>query len=146
MSRSDEEKRAVTTLRCRCVLLWLPVLIGLSVSTGWCQSSAALVSCDRDCHLDGSGAGEELPERRIKALAVQDPTHRPVTQTGIPRGSDEPWSDGLCSVDLTTGDWSALVLAECASEEIAEISPMIPARSFPVPVVRSRCPRLLRRV
>ena len=65
--------------------------------------------------LSAVGGGDGPPQRRITALAVQDPTHVLVTQTGIHRGSDEPWSDGLYRVDLTTGDWSALVLAERAS-------------------------------
>ncbi|MBN1477599.1 hypothetical protein JXA47_12660 [Candidatus Sumerlaeota bacterium] len=81
--------------------------------------------------LSSTGVGEGPPRRHIAALTAEDATHALAIQSMIHRGTDELWSDGLYRVDLTSGDWTPLVLAELASEAAENIDFMDPREVLP---------------
>lgn len=81
--------------------------------------------------LSSSAVGDGPPQRIISALAVQDPAHALVTLATQVRTLTEAWGDGLYSIDLSTGNWTPLVLAPPVSDETELVDLVDPREIFP---------------
>lgn len=70
----------------------------------------------------GSGVGLAPPAPMITAIAAEDATHVIVAHVAYQRNPAGPWPDGLYRVDLSTGHWTPVALADPISDEVDAVN------------------------